>query len=101
MKTPMLALAAAATMLTAAPALADEAGPDMVVRYADLDLTTEAGQKTLEWRIDAAAKRFCGVGAQTTGSRLKSSQASQCYREAKRLATQQFAALIGDERMGG
>ncbi|UIP07285.1 UrcA family protein [Erythrobacter sp. SDW2] len=101
MKTPMIALAAAATLLTGVPALADDAAPDMVVRYADLDLTTEAGQKTLESRIDAAAKKYCGVGEQRTGTRMKSSQATRCYRDAKRLANQQFAAIISDARRGG
>lgn len=101
MKTPLLALAATATFLAAAPAMADETNPDMVVRYADLDLSTEAGQKTLETRIDAAAKKYCGVGEQRTGTRLKSTMASRCYREAKRLANQQFAALVSDERVGG
>jgi UrcA family protein len=101
MKIPMIALAATATFLTGAPALADTSSPDMVVRYADLDLSTEAGQKTLESRIDAAAKKYCGVGEQRTGTRMKSSQASKCYREAKRLANQQFAAIINDARRGG
>lgn len=101
MKTPMIALAAAATLLSGVPALADDTGPDMVVRYADLDLTTEAGQKTLESRIDAAAKKYCGVGEQRTGTRMKSSLAKRCYRDAKRLANQQFAALVSDARRGG
>lgn len=101
MKTPLIALAATATILAGAPALAGQTGPDMVVRYADLDLASEAGQKTLETRIDAAAKKYCGIGEQRTGTRMKSSQAKVCYREAKRLANQQFAALVSDARNGG
>ena len=100
MKTPLFALAATMTILAGSPALA-ETGPDMVVRYADLDLSTEAGQRTLETRIDAAAKKYCGMGEQRTGTRLGSSKAKVCYREAKRLANQQFAAIISDERRGG
>jgi UrcA family protein len=89
------------TILAGAPALAEEMNDDMIVRYADLDLSTEAGQKTLETRIDAAAKKYCGMGEQRTGTRLSSSKAKVCYREAKRLANQQFAAIISDERRGG
>lgn len=101
MKTPLFALAAAATMLVGAPALADETRPDMVVSYADLDLSSEAGQKVLEKRIDAAAKKYCGVGEATTGTRIKSSLATRCYRDAKRLANQQFAAIVSEARLGG
>lgn len=101
MKTPLFALAATMTMLAGAPALAEQMSDDMVVRYADLDLSTEAGQKTLETRIDAAAKKYCGVGEQRTGTRLSSSKAKVCYREAKRLANQQFAAIVSDARLGG
>jgi UrcA family protein len=100
MKTPLFALAATMIVVASTPALA-ETGPDMIVRYADLDLSSEAGQKTLESRIDAAAKKYCGVGDQRTGTRLGASKAKVCYREAKRLANQQFAAIISDERRGG
>ncbi len=101
MKTPLFALAAAATMLVGAPALADETRPDMVVHYADLDLSSEAGQKALEKRIDAAAKKYCGVGEPTSGTRIKSSLVTRCYRDAKRLANQQFAAIVSEARLGG
>lgn len=100
-KAPLIAIAAMATILTAQPALAQQVGPDMVVKYSDLDLSSKAGQKTLESRIDAAAKKFCGVGEQTTGTRLKSSEAGKCFREARRLANQQFAVLVNDARRGG
>ena len=102
MKTPILALAATATLLTGAPALAGKSNEDaMVVHYADLDLNTTAGQKTLETRIDAAAKKYCTVGAYNTGTRITSSKAKKCYREAKRLASRQFAKVMDETRLGG
>lgn len=101
MKTPLLAFATAATLMAGTPALAQQSGQDLVVSYADLDLSTKAGQRTLDKRIDAAAKKFCGVGEQTTGTRLRSPMATKCYREAKRLATQEFAAIVADAGRGG
>jgi len=101
MKTPLIALAAAATALTATPALAGETERNMVVSYQDLDLSTEAGQKTLQSRINAAAKKFCGVGAIQTGSRVTSKASTKCFKEARRLANQQFAVILDDARLGG
>ena len=101
MKTPLIAIAAMTTALTGTPAFAEQRGPDMVVQYDDLDLTSEAGQSTLEFRIDAAAKKFCRVDAVQTGSRVKSRTATKCYKEAKRLATQQFAQVVNEARLGG
>ncbi|WP_284123919.1 UrcA family protein [Parerythrobacter aestuarii] len=101
MKTPLIALAAFATAMTGAPALAEEQTESMVVQYDDLDLTSEAGQATLEFRIDSAAKKFCRVDAIQTGSRVKNRTATKCYKEAKRLATRQFAQVVEEARMGG
>ena len=101
MKTPLIALAAAATLMTSGPAIAGQTGDDMVVRYNDLNLSSTQGQKTLERRIDAAAKKYCRVGAQRSGTRINNSQAGKCYREAKRLARQQFAEVADDNRLGG
>ncbi|GAA4047485.1 UrcA family protein [Parerythrobacter jejuensis] len=101
MKTPLIALAATATLIAGTPALAVETGDNMVVQYQDLNLSSVKGQKTLERRIDAAAKRYCRVGAQRSGTRISNSQASKCYREAKRLARQQFAEVIDNNRLGG
>lgn len=101
MKTPLIALAAATLALTGAPAFAGEKGADMVVQYQDLDLSNTKGQKTLERRIDAAAKKFCRVNTQRSGTRISSTQADKCFREAKRLARQQFAQIVDDARLGG
>ncbi len=60
MKT-LLILAAAAATFTAAPALAqDVAAGQIVVGYADLDLTSRAGVRTLDRRIRSAVEQACG-----------------------------------------
>lgn len=73
----------------------------VIVSHADLDLTTAAGQKTLETRIDSAAKRVCGYHQKVTGSRLRSRETEQCYVQAVNDATRQVATRIGDTRLGG
>jgi UrcA family protein len=60
MKT-ILILAAAAVTLTAGPALAQELGAGQVrVGYADLDLSTRAGVRSLDRRIRSAVELACG-----------------------------------------
>lgn len=71
------------------------------VNYADLDLTSAAGQKTLETRINGAAKRVCGYHQEVAGSRIRTRETEQCYKQAVNDATRQIAARIGDSRLGG
>ena len=60
MKRNAIALAAAFGLLVAAqPAFAAAAA----VTYSDLDLSTDAGQKELDKRIELAAKDVCGLNA--------------------------------------
>ena len=101
MKTPLIALAATATLMAGAPAYAEEKGDDMVVVYDDLDLGTDAGQKTLNQRIDAAAKKFCGVGDVQTGTRLTSKGSSKCFKEARRIARQAMVPIVNHAQLGG
>jgi UrcA family protein len=58
----ILAFAAAATTLTAAPALSQPVadGAAIVVSYADLDLSTRAGIRTFDRRIRTAVEQACG-----------------------------------------
>lgn len=89
----------------ATPAFA-EAGTNtvpqtMVVKYADLNLASAKDQKILERRIDKAAKKICGLDRARTGTRLKSRDAQDCYREAKANAAKQFAGLIKEQRIDG
>ncbi len=55
-------LTAFALALSAAPALAqpDSAARQLVVSYADLDLSTERGVRVLDRRLRAAADTACG-----------------------------------------
>lgn len=84
------ALGAAAVFATPAAATA----PSVNVKYADLDLSTRAGQEKLERRIDSAARSICGVGEIRTGTIMRSRAASECYSDAKARVHQQVAELI-------
>lgn len=101
MKRTFIAFAAIGSTLalagTAAPAYAEA----MEVQYADLDLGSEAGQKVLKQRIDSAARKVCGLDQGNTGTRLRSAEATKCYREAKAKASAQFAVLVDAKRQGG
>lgn len=88
--TPIAAAALLGLALTATPSLAK----NVEVRYADLNLATVEGQKALDSRIDRAAREACDVGRQVTGSRLPSSDAQACYREAVESAKTMMAAKV-------
>ncbi len=60
-----IAVVFAATAASAEPA-AQAPHPSERISYADLDLRTAAGQKTLARRVRAAADRVCGVADQPT-----------------------------------
>jgi UrcA family protein len=59
-----LAALAVAALIPVATALAEvpdgSAAPQAVVKYADLDLTSDAGATALLRRIEAAARQVCG-----------------------------------------
>lgn len=101
MKTFALAAAAIGTVIAASPAIAGEPKQQMVIKYDDLNLSSEAGQKVLERRIEKAARDVCGLDRQQTGTRFKSRSAQKCYVEAKAKATKSFASLIENRRVGG
>jgi UrcA family protein len=97
-KTALFAAAAAlATIATAAPALADQ----VTVRYNDLDLATPAGQSKLARRLDMAARDACGLEATRTGTRIPSSAAAQCYKEAQVRSKNTMATILGQAQQGG
>lgn len=69
------------------------------VFYQDLDLTTNAGQKSLQRRINAAARKACG-----RPSHSKDLANLACYQNALGTARTQFASAIQDAntpRLGG
>lgn len=88
--TPIAAAALLGLTLTAAPAFAK----DVQVRYADLNLATAEGQKTLEQRINRAAREACDYSEYTTGTRLPSQTALACYRKARDSAKTMMADRI-------
>ncbi|MGX7951174.1 UrcA family protein [Tsuneonella sp. HG249] len=96
MRTPLIALTAL-TLIAGVPAAAE----DFVVRYDDLDLASPKGQKALDKRIDAAARAYCGVGVQRTGTRVKGSNTAQCYQSARNAAREKMAALVEQKSKGG
>lgn len=97
MKRPALALAAAFGMAIAAqPALAES----VTVQYKDLDLSTDAGQKELDSRIDAAARKVCGFSDLSVGSRIPTKEARDCVAEAKQKIEKRLAALT-DKKVAG
>jgi UrcA family protein len=59
-----IAAVAVAALIRVATALADvpdgSAAPQAVVKFADLDLTSDAGAAVLSRRIEAAARQVCG-----------------------------------------
>ena len=102
MKPGLLAAAGVSALLVAAPA---NAGGDKAtgsnVTYEDLDLSTEEGRKTLDQRILIAARRTCGVGRHSTGTRSVSREQRRCIASAIRQAETALAPVIEAQRLGG
>lgn len=97
MKTPMIALAAALTVVTAAPAAAENVG----IEWRDLNLETAEGQAALDRRINNAASEVCGLNEIHTGTRFTSRRAQSCFDQAKAAAKRQVAAIREETRLGG
>ena len=93
MRMQSLALALTAAVL-AAPVLAADEAPSVGVRYGDLDLTTAAGQRQLDRRLERAAREVCGLNERAVGSHHRPQHSRECYREARRHLDQQYAELV-------
>lgn len=99
-RTLTLAIAAMISLGTT-PALANgDAARSVEVAYHDLDLTTAKGQKTLDRRVDRAAREVCGLTDVATGTRLPANGAHACYREAKDKIGARVAALVAARSRG-
>lgn len=85
---PVLAALALGTSAAAAGAKSVE------VRYHDLDLSTAEGQKTLDRRIDRAARGVCDAAVLDVGTRIMSQDAVDCIGKAKTAVRRQVAFLI-------
>ena len=99
MKNFAFAIAAAGLAITGAQVSAGEKG--VAVTYADLDLTSAEGQKTLERRLSSAIEQVCQTDAIRTGTRIKSSASKQCAKQAEAQAKQQVAVIVEREKLGG
>lgn len=102
MKIFALAAATVGLAVTAAPAFAGSEGKQSIdVSFADLNLSTPEGQETLDNRIEAAARKACGIDKVRTGTRIKSSSATRCYNSAMTSVKRQVASAIADQQRGG
>ena len=103
MKNGMFAAPGFGAMLIAAPALpgGDNETSQSNVTYDDLDLSTEAGRKELDQRIKIAARKSCGIGRHSTGSRAISREQRRCVSSATRQAKSAMAPVIEEQRLGG
>ncbi|MEZ5681006.1 MAG: UrcA family protein [Erythrobacter sp.] len=93
-------LAALAAIGLAASAVSAQAG-GVKVAFDDLDLSTTKGQKTLDRRIDKAARAICGLDEVRLGSRIRDKEAAACFKEAKAKSRAQVAAVIERDSKGG
>jgi UrcA family protein len=82
--------AAFAGIIAIAPAAAAPSAPaTYVVRYADLDLASEAGRATLDRRINHAVRMVCGTaGSVALQDRLS---VEKCYAAARASAKAQIS----------
>jgi UrcA family protein len=84
------------------PALANDAAPPSVtVHVADLDLTSPAGQRALDRRLDRAVRSVCADGGFRTGSRIMSREGQACLAKARASVRDQVAALTTAQQHGG
>ena len=97
MKTTLAILASAGLALSASAAQAETA----LVTYSDLNLDSAAGQKTLERRIEKAAREVCGQWAGGTRNLRSDMAARACFEKAKAGAGAQVASLVDDQALGG
>jgi|GEM_PF-923202 len=101
-KTIATAAAALGLACAAAPALAaDRQTTSVDVSLEGIDLSTEAGQKELERKIERAVRAVCRTTHDNTGTRIMSQEARACLANARNQAREQVAAIVEDQRRGG
>ena len=101
MRMHSFALALAVAVVAVPAAAAEEQAPTIGVHYNDLDLTTAAGQKQLDLRLERAAREVCGMNETAVGSHLRSNHSVACYREARRNLDREFAELVSRKTAAG
>ncbi|RGP41909.1 hypothetical protein BPTFM16_02218 [Altererythrobacter insulae] len=98
----ILAAAAIGALLSTTPAIAgDKQKQQAVVMYDDLDLSTEQGRKELDDRVKIAARKNCGVGRHSTGTRSITREQRRCVAAATKQAKSALAPVIDEQRLGG
>ena len=84
------------------PALAGNGAPQSIaIKTADLNLASPEGQKTLDRRIEHAARTVCRTPSISTGTRIMSHEAQACLAKARSGARAQVAVLMADQQRGG
>lgn len=92
-----LAVAAAAALCLATPALADSA----TLRFDDLDLASPAGKAALERRIEQVLQQVCSAES-VTGTRIPNRKAiDACRADAQRQIEAQVARRTSQSGLGG
>lgn len=71
------------------------------VSTADINLATPEGQRTLDNRLEKAARTVCRVTDITTGRRVMSHEVRQCLAKARSDSRQQVAALTARQQNRG
>ncbi|QMW23510.1 UrcA family protein [Sandaracinobacteroides saxicola] len=88
--------------LTAMPALAnDDAHRVAAVEHGDLDLRTEAGQRTLDARIRTAVRSVCSVDGARDIRAMPARCRAEATAKAQVAAQAAIAAAISREQMAG
>lgn len=85
----------AASMATGLPSSVE--APQATVAYADLDLSTEAGQKTLDRRITGAVRKICGSQRSATLAERRAIQ--RCHSAAMNDANGKAEIVVARARM--
>ncbi|MDE1468106.1 UrcA family protein [Aurantiacibacter sp. D1-12] len=93
-----LALAVATSGIVLSPAIAEaqDQGRTTSVSYADLDLSTDEGVETLNFRIERAARQICGFNEHETGTRIRSQETRQCVTEARERVEDNLVVVFGE-----
>ncbi len=102
MKTTLFAIGLGAAAAFATPAMAAaEDKASATVYYADLDLTSEDGQRELDRRIARAARSVCNTEVQRTGTRISNSAFRECQANVHAQLERRMAMIANDQRRGG
>lgn len=97
----MISAIAAGALATCAVMLSPAAhAAEAKVSWADLDLSSDAGQAELSHRIEGAARKAC-VAQATTGTRIARYTTSQCRRDVTRKIAERVSEMNEGTRFGG